>query len=159
MPKDSSTHRLSLPPPQILASAGTPSTSFYIVNLFLNCPPALTSNLFPSMFANFFWNKVLKLYSIIKSNSTNTSPHFQPRHIPLKLTVFTPVSREELSKLISQSSNTFCDLDPIPCHAKVEVCYIMLLNWRIVRSALLILISTFAFNRSHESVVNRKFGV
>jgi len=65
------------------------------------------------MFANFFSNKELKLHSTIKSNSTSTSPHFEPRHIPPNLTVFTPVSREELSKLISQASNTFCDLDPI----------------------------------------------
>jgi len=66
----------------------------------------------PSMFTNFFSNKVVKLHSTIKSHSTNT--YFQLRHIPPNLTVFTPVSREELFKLISQSSNTFCDLDPIP---------------------------------------------
>jgi len=31
----------------------------------------------------------------------------------------------------------------------------MLLNWRLVRSVLLIFISTFALNRSRESVINR----
>jgi len=126
MPKDSSTHRLSLPPLQILVSSGTPSTSFYIVNLFLNCPHALTSSLYPSMFANFFSNKVLKLHSIIKSNSTNTSLHFQPRHIPPNITVFTPVSREQLSELISQSSETFCDLDPIPTSILKQYLHLLL---------------------------------
>jgi len=77
-------------------------------------PSSIDFKSLPSMFANLFSNKILKLHSTIKSNSTNTSPHFQRRHIPPNLTVFTPISREELSKLIAQSSNTFCDLDPIP---------------------------------------------
>jgi len=57
---------------------------------------------------------LLKLHSTIQLHSTNASPHFQPRNTPTNLTVFTPVSREELSKLIYQSSNILCDLDLIP---------------------------------------------
>jgi len=75
------------------------------------------------MFANVFSNKVLKLYSNIKSNSTNTSPHFQPCHIPPNLTDFTPVSREEL---IPQSFNTFCDLDPISTSILKQCLHILL---------------------------------
>ena len=66
------------------------------------------------MFASFFSNKVLKLHSALKSQLTNTSPHTEPSHVPTNLTFFYPAAREEISKLISQSSNTFCDLDPIP---------------------------------------------
>ena len=66
------------------------------------------------MFASFFSNKVLKLHSALKSQLTNTSPHTEPSHVPTSLTFFYPVTREEFSKLISQSSSTFCDLDPIP---------------------------------------------
>jgi len=73
----------------------------------------IDSKSLPHMFANFFSNKVLKLHSTIKKQSTN-SLHFQARNIPTNLTVFTPFFTEELSKHISQSSNQLCDLDPIP---------------------------------------------
>jgi len=53
MPKKSSIHRLSLPSPQILTTSGTPSKSFYIANIFLNCRLALTSNLSPPCSFNY----------------------------------------------------------------------------------------------------------
>jgi len=53
MPKNFPIHRLSLPPPQLLTTSGTPSTSFYIANLFLNCRLALTSNLSPPCLFNY----------------------------------------------------------------------------------------------------------
>jgi len=34
--------------------------------------------------------------------------------MPTNLTFFSPATEEEICKLVSQSSNTFCDLDPIP---------------------------------------------
>jgi exonuclease III len=104
----------------ISSSSSNPRKLWNSINKLLHrkpisqLPSSIDSKSLPHMFANFFSNKVLKLHSTIKSHFTNTSPHFQPRHIPANLTVFTPVSRDELSKLISQSSNTFCDLDPIP---------------------------------------------
>jgi len=111
MPKKSSTHRLSLHPPQILANSGTPSTSFYVANLFLNFHPASTLNLsplclpisFPTKYSNFIplSSRILPILRLIFNYIT-----FHP------ISVFTPVSREELYKLISQSSNTFGILIP-----------------------------------------------
>jgi len=87
----------------ISSSSSNPRKLWNTINKLLHRKPISqlpSSNDFeslPSMFANFFSNKVLKLHSTIKSNSTNTSPHFQPRHIPPNLTVFTPVSIEKNS--------------------------------------------------------------
>jgi len=66
------------------------------------------------MFATFFSDKIQKLHTALKSSSTLSSPHIPPRHTPTNLSVFSHVSEEEVSKIISLSSNTFCDLDPIP---------------------------------------------
>ena len=59
------------------------------------------------------WNSI-KIHSALKSRVTNTSPHIEPSHIPTDLTFFSPATEEEICKLVSQSSNTFCDLDPLP---------------------------------------------
>ena len=66
------------------------------------------------MFATFFSDKVLEHHAGLESQSIHTSPHTMPNQVPSNLTFFSPVAREEVSKLISQSFNTFCDLDPIP---------------------------------------------
>ena len=66
------------------------------------------------MFASFFTDKVLKIHSALKSCVANTSPHTEPSHISTDLTFFSPATGDETCKLLSQSSNTFCDLDPIP---------------------------------------------
>ena len=66
------------------------------------------------MFATFFSDKILKLHTALKSSSTFSSPHIAPRHTATILSSFSSVSEDEVSKIISQSSNTFCDLDPIP---------------------------------------------
>ena len=104
----------------ISASSSNPRKLWNSINKLLHrkpmsqLPSSIDFKSLPSMFAHFFSNKVLKLHSTIKSHSTSTSPHFQPSHTPPNLMLFTPVSREELSKLIAMSPNTFCDLDPIP---------------------------------------------
>jgi hypothetical protein len=77
-------------------------------------PSTIDSKSLPDMSAFSFSNKVLKLHLALKSYSTNTSPRTEPNLVPTHLTFFNPVTREEISKLISQSTNTFCDLDPIP---------------------------------------------
>jgi len=53
------------------------------------------------------------IHSAPKLQIGNTSPHIEPSLIPTNFT-FSPASREEICKLIWQSSNSFCDLDPIP---------------------------------------------
>ena len=68
----------------------------------------------PRMFATFFSDKIQKLHTALESSSTLSSPHTSPRHTPTDLSVFSHVTEEEVSNIISQSSNTFCDLDPIP---------------------------------------------
>ncbi len=104
----------------ISSSASNPRKLWNSINKLLHRKPVsqLPSNFdsesLPRMFATFFSNKVLKLHSALKSHNITTSPHIQPTNIPKNLTCFTPVTLDELSKLISQSSNTFCDLDPIP---------------------------------------------
>ena len=50
---------------------------------------------------------------LFKSRVINTSPHTEPSLIPTDLTFFSPATEDEICKLLSQSSNTFCDLGPI----------------------------------------------
>ena len=104
----------------ISSSSSNPRKLWNTINKLLHrkhisqLPSSIDSKSLPHMFATFFSNKVLQLHSTIKLLSTNTSPHFQPHHVPANLTAFKPVTSEELSKLIYQSTNTFCDLDPLP---------------------------------------------
>ena len=80
-------------------------------------PSTIDSKSLPQMFATFFSDKVLKLHSALTSHFANTSPHTDPPrhdHEPTNLTFFCPVTGEEISKIISSSSNSFCDLDPLP---------------------------------------------
>jgi hypothetical protein len=79
------------------------------------------------MFADFFSNKVLKLYSAFSSQSSSSSPHTVPHHVSTKLSSFTSVTKAEVSKLISESSNTYCELDPIPT-SLLKQCLPVLLN-------------------------------
>ena len=104
----------------ISSSSSNPRKLWNSINKLLHrkpvsqLPSTIDSKSLPHIFATFFSNKVLKLHSALKSHFTNTSPHTEPSHVPPNLTFFSPVTREEILKLISQSSNTFCDLDPIP---------------------------------------------
>jgi len=79
MPNDSSTHRLSLPPPQILTSSGTPSTSFYrkpisqlpsSIDFNLSPPYLLIS--FPTKYSNFIplSSRILQILHFIFNHIT-----------------------------------------------------------------------------------------
>jgi len=115
MPKDSSSHHLSFFPPEILASSGTPSTSFYIVNLFLDCHPALTLNLsppclpisFPTKYSNFIRlsSRILPILHLIFNHVTFLL-------ISRSSSVF--LEKNSLSSYLGHPCNTFCYLDPIP---------------------------------------------
>ena len=59
-------------------------------------------------------DKIQKLHNALKSSSTLSSPLTPPRHTPTNLSVFSHITDEEVSKIISQSCNAFCDLDPTP---------------------------------------------
>jgi len=66
------------------------------------------------MFATFFSHQILKLHSALKSSSTVSSPHIPPKNTPTILSSFSLISEDEVSRIISHSSNPFSDLDPIP---------------------------------------------
>ena len=68
----------------------------------------------PHMFAQFFSDKIHKLHFNLLSNSTTTSPHSVSPSPPASLSHFSAVTPDELTKLISQASDAYCDLDPIP---------------------------------------------
>ena len=65
-------------------------------------------------FASFFSSKIHKLHIDLLSNSSRLSPHIPSAHIPPHFDVFHPVSFDEVRKLINESPDTYCDLDPIP---------------------------------------------
>jgi len=66
------------------------------------------------MFAIFFSDTILKLHSALKSSSTVSSLHIPSKNTPTIRSSFPLVSEDEVSKIISHSSNSFSDLDPIP---------------------------------------------
>ena len=65
-------------------------------------------------FAKFFSDKIHKLHTTLLSSHVQVSPHFPPPVTPPTLSSFTPLTVDEVSKLLSQSPDTNCDLDPIP---------------------------------------------
>ena len=58
-------------------------------------------------------DKIKKLHTALKSSYTLSSPLTPRRHTSTNLSVFSHVTEEKVSKIISQSSNALCDLDPI----------------------------------------------
>ena len=65
-------------------------------------------------FATFFSDKIHKLHTSILLQGNLSSPHVDPPSPPADMLYFLPATFEEVSKLISQSPITNCDLDPIP---------------------------------------------
>jgi len=65
-------------------------------------------------FANFFSDNIHKLHTSLLINRISTSPDFPPPFTPPNFSFFTCVITDEVSKLLSQSPDTNCDLDPIP---------------------------------------------
>ena len=64
-------------------------------------------------FGSFFNEKINKIRSILNSKDCS-GEQLKPNHSPPKLLSFTPVSEDEVSKLILSSSNSSCALDPCP---------------------------------------------
>jgi len=78
-------------------------------------PTLFPATSLPSMFATFFSDKIHKLrYNLLSDPSHIRSPHVTPQQLPTMISQFDTVTPEEIHKLISESSDTFCDLDPIP---------------------------------------------
>ena len=77
-------------------------------------PTLFPTTSLPSMFATFFSDKIHKLRFNLLSDPSHISPHVAPQQMPTMISEFDTVTQEEVHKLISESSDTFCDLDPIP---------------------------------------------
>jgi len=111
--RNASTPLLMTPPLQTLAIFGIPSTLSSSVSLFFLHWLLLNHfhrcSLFSSQtkFSNCIPLKCPLLLSL---------PHFPPKNTPTILSSFSLVSEDELSKIISQSSNSFSDIDSIPTY-------------------------------------------
>jgi exonuclease III len=77
-------------------------------------------------FATFFSDKIHKLHTTLLSNHTRVSPHVPPPFTPPNFSSFTCVTTDEVSKLLSQSPDTYCDLDPIPTSLLKQFSHILL---------------------------------
>jgi hypothetical protein len=60
------------------------------------------------------FDKIHTLHTNLLSKASHISPHSDPPSHPVILSDFQPVTHDEVSKLVSQSPATDCDLDPIP---------------------------------------------
>jgi len=104
----------------IASSSSNPRKLWNSINTLLERKPSpllpslASSQSLSQMFATFFSDKILKLHSALKSSSTVSSPHTPPKNTPTILSSFSLVSEDEVSRIISHSSNSFSDLDPIP---------------------------------------------
>jgi len=66
------------------------------------------------MFATFCSEKDLKLYTVLKSSTIHRLIFHQKTLLRTILSAFSLVSEDEVSKIISQSTNSFSHLDSIP---------------------------------------------
>jgi hypothetical protein len=66
-------------------------------------------------FASFFSDKISKLYLSVCGKPSALSPHsLEPPSVPPEFLTFLPASESEIFKILHDSANKNCDLDPIP---------------------------------------------
>ena len=68
----------------------------------------------PQLFATHFSDKISKLHFHLQTNPSSTPAHSLPPSPPSLLHSFTPATLLEIDNLLSQSSDSYCDLDPVP---------------------------------------------
>ena len=103
-------------------SRSNPRKLWQTINTLLHrsAKSVLPSTISPSSlshtFASFFKDKVSTLHRNLLTNAHNssTATHPNPPHKPAALDSFMPTSESEIIKLIAQSPDKQCDLDPIP---------------------------------------------
>jgi len=92
--------------------------------------PALTSSdslrLLSQSLAKFFSDKIHKLHASLLINRISASPHFPPPFTLPNFSYFTCAATDEVSKPLSQSPDTNCDLDPIPISLLKQCSHILL---------------------------------
>jgi len=99
---------------------------FFIALLYLLYPLIYDSLiLLCQSFANFS-DKIHKLHTSLLINRISISPHFPPPFTPPNFSSFTCVTNDQVSKLLSQSPDTNCDLDPIPTSLLKQCSHILL---------------------------------
>ena len=77
--------------------------------------PSKPSSTLATLFSTFFANKIATLRSSIQASPLSQSPHFPlPSSPPTELKNFVPATICEIRKLIADSSDKYCQLDPIP---------------------------------------------
>ena len=67
----------------------------------------------PQLFAKYFSNKISKLHFNLRTNPSSTPAHSLPHSPPPPLHSFTPATLLEIDNLLSQLSDSYCDLDPV----------------------------------------------
>jgi len=77
-------------------------------------------------FAKFFSDKIHKLHTSLLINCIYASPHSPHPITPPNFSSFTCVITDEVSKLLSQSPDTNCDLDPISTYLLQQCSHILL---------------------------------
>jgi hypothetical protein len=82
-------------------------------NIYNYLPTCPDSAFLSNSFAYFFLSKIHKIHTNLLSDTSRTS-HIPCPHTPPKFDVFIPASVDEISELIDESNDTYCDLDPIP---------------------------------------------
>lgn len=76
--------------------------------------PSLPAESLPKQFSSHFSEKITNLRSSI-TNESNSTPHFpRPTHSNDEFSVFTPATTGEITKVVLESPDKQCDLDPIP---------------------------------------------
>ena len=83
--------------------------------LYLKFVPTSESlSVLSQSFATFFSDKIHKLHSSLLLNHARSSPLIPQPVTPPHFSSIAPVTMDTISKLLSDSSETYCDLDPIP---------------------------------------------
>ena len=75
-------------------------------------------------FCKFFYDKILKIRSTLQSSIPSSVT--RPNPTKNTLSSFTPVSEEELLKILKSSPSKSCDLDPIPTSLVKECAHILI---------------------------------
>jgi len=76
--------------------------------------PSLPAEALSEQFALYFSDKISNLRSSITSDS-NSTPHLpRPTQSSVEFSAFTPATIEEINKVVQESPDKQCNLDPIP---------------------------------------------
>ena len=68
----------------------------------------------PQLFASYFSDKISKLHFNLQTNPSSTPAHSLPASPPPLLHSFIPATLLEIANQLSQSPDSYCDLDPVP---------------------------------------------